>query len=166
MFHEHEQCKRHWFTTTTTTKAKKKNRRVKTRKAANQTDKGQQNTIKPNPLSSLTFLKRHRLTLFQYYHPCQKSKFHINYYPKKKKKKNPIKSSTSFTLRGLSKQKKGESLYSNCVSPFGCGETLVSIFLIYFNFGFCIEFLIELLKKIKALLFFEIELVYGIRLYF
>ena len=36
----------------------------------------------------------------------------------------------------------------------------------FFNFGFCIEFLIELLKKIETLLFFEIELVCGIGLYF
>ena len=136
---------------------------MKTRKAANQTDKGQQNTIKPNPLSSLTFLKRHRLTLFHYYHLCQKIKIFTSIITQKK---NPIKSSTSFTLRGLSKQKnKGESLYSNCVSPFGCRETLVSIFLIYFNFGLCIEFLIELLKMIEALLFFKIELVCGIGLF-
>ena len=37
---------------------------------------------------------------------------------------------------------------------------------VFFYFGFCIEFLIELLKKIEALLFFEIELVCGIGLYF
>ena len=70
------------------------------------------------------------------------------------------------------KKKKGESLYAKCVSPFGCRETrgkitktLVSFFF-FFKFGFYIEFLIEPLKKIKALLFFEIELVCGIRLYF
>ena len=44
-------------------------------------------------------------------------------------------------------------------------ETLVSI-LFFFFLGFCIEFLIELLKKIEALLFFEIELVCGIGLFF
>ena len=44
-------------------------------------------------------------------------------------------------------------------------ETLVLVnFFSYF--GFYIEFLIELLKKIEALLFFEIELVCGIGLYF
>ena len=32
---------------------------------------------------------------------------------------------------------------------------------VLFYFGFCIEFLIKLLKKIEALLFFEIELVCG-----
>ena len=37
-------------------------------------------------------------------------------------------------------------------------------FFFFFYFGFCIEFLIELLKKIEALLFFEIELVCGIGL--
>ena len=37
---------------------------------------------------------------------------------------------------------------------------------IYFNFGFCIEFLIEPLKMIEALLFFKIELVCGIGLFF
>ena len=42
-------------------------------------------------------------------------------------------------------------------------ETLVSICFFFF-FGFCIEFLIELLKKSEALLFFEIELVCGIGL--
>ena len=71
------------------------------------------------------------------------------------------------------KQKKVESLYAKCVSSFGCQETggitwfkffFFSFF--FFNFGLCIEFLIELLKKIEALLFFEIELVCGIRLYF
>ena len=36
----------------------------------------------------------------------------------------------------------------------------------FFFLGFCIEFLIELLKKIDALLFFEIELVCGIGLCF
>ena len=36
----------------------------------------------------------------------------------------------------------------------------------FFFLGFCIEFLIELLKKIEALLFFEIELVCGIGLCF
>ena len=45
-------------------------------------------------------------------------------------------------------------------------ETLVSVFFFFFffflYFGLCIEFLIELLKKIEALLFFEIELVCGI----
>ena len=79
---------------------------------------------------------------------------------------------SSFSLRGLSKLKKkrGELLYANCVSPFGfwetvgkIKETLVSFF---FFLGFCIEFLIELLKKIDALLFFEIELVCGIGLCF
>ena len=107
MFHEHKQCKRHWFTTTTTTtKAKKKNRGVKTRKAANQTDKGQQNTIKPNPLSSLTFLKRHRLTLFQCYHPCQKSKFSHQLLPKKKKKKKFPSSHQHPSLYTVSQKKK------------------------------------------------------------
>ena len=84
------------------------------------------------------------------------------------------KALSSFSLRGLSKLKKeeGELLYANCVSPFGCRETvgkiketLVSI-LFFFFLGFCIEFLIELLKKIEALLFFEIELVCGIGLCF
>ena len=94
--------------------SQKKNRRVKTRKAANQTDKGQQNTIKPNPLSSLTFLKRHRLTLFQYYHPCQKSKFHINYYPKKKKKKIPS-SHQHPSLYAVSQNKKKVSRFMQIV---------------------------------------------------
>ena len=44
-------------------------------------------------------------------------------------------------------------------------ETLVSV-RFFFYFSFCIEFLIELLKKIEALLFFEIELVCGIGLCF
>ena len=33
-------------------------------------------------------------------------------------------------------------------------------------FGFCMEFLIKLLKKIEALLFFEIELVCGFDFFF
>ena len=54
-------------------------------------------------------------------------------------------------------------------------ETLVSVFFLFFiiifffcilYFGLCNEFLIELLKKIEALLFFEIELVCGIGLCF
>ena len=65
---------------------------------------------------------------------------------------------------------------AKCVSLCGCWEivgkikeTLVSVFFFFFfffffflYFGLCIEFLIELLKKIEALLFFEIELVCGI----
>ena len=94
-------------------KKEQRKRRVKTRKAANQTDKGQQNTIKPNPLSSLTLLKRHRLTLFHYYHLCQKIKIFTSIITQKKK--NPIKSSTSFTLRGLSKPKKKVSRFIQIV---------------------------------------------------
>ena len=45
-------------------------------------------------------------------------------------------------------------------------QKLWFLFFFFFKFGLYIEFLIELLKKIKALLFFEIELVCGIRLYF
>ena len=123
------------------------------------------NTIKPNPLSFLTLLKRHNLTLFPYYHPCQKSKFSHQFLPQKKKKNSHQVINILHSTRSLKTKKKGESLYSNCVSPFGCGETLVSIFFIYFNFGFCIEFLIELLKMIEALLFFKIELVCGIGLF-
>ena len=98
-------------------KKEQRKRRVKSRKAANQTDKGQQNTIKPNPLSSPTFLRRHRLTLFHYYHLCQKIKIFTSIITqkKKKKKKIPIKSSTSFTLRGLSKQKKKVSRFIQIV---------------------------------------------------
>ena len=44
-------------------------------------------------------------------------------------------------------------------------ETLVSV-PFFFYFGFYIEFLIELLKKIEILLFFEIELACGIGLCF
>ena len=117
MFHEHEQCKRHWFTTTTTTttKAKKKNRRVKTRKAANQTDKGQQNTIKPNPLSSLTFLKRHRLTLFHYYHLCQKIKIFTSIITQKKKKKKIPSSHQHPSLYAVSQNKKKVSRFMQIV---------------------------------------------------
>ena len=131
-------------------KKEQRKRRAKTRKAANQTDKGQQNTIKPNPLSSLTFLKRHRLTLFHYYHLCQKIKIFTSIITQKKKKKKENSHQVINILhstRSLKKKKKGESLYSNCVSPFGCRETLVSIFLIYCNFGFCIEFFNEVKSK-------------------
>ena len=130
------------------------------------------NTIKPNPLSSLTLLKRHHLTLFPYYHPCQKSKFSHQFLPKKKKFPSSHQHPSLYAISQKTKKKKGESLYAKCVSPFGCRETrgkitktLVSFFF-FFKFGFYIEFLIELLKKIKALLFFEIKLVCGIRLYF
>ena len=54
-------------------------------------------------------------------------------------------------------EKHGESLGFN---------SFFFLFFFFFNFGFGIEFLIELLKNIEALLFFEIELVCGIRLYF
>ena len=37
---------------------------------------------------------------------------------------------------------------------------------VLFYFGLCIEFLIKLLKKIEALLFFEIELVCGFDFFF
>ena len=123
---------------------------MKSRKAANQMDKGQQNTIKPNPLSSPTFLKRHRLTLFHYYHLCQKIKIFTSIITQKKKKKKENSHQVINILhssRSLKTKKKGESLYSNCVSPFGCRETLVSIFLIYCNFGFCIEFCNEVKSK-------------------
>ena len=132
------------------------------------------NTIKPNPLSSLIFLKRHHLTLFPYYHPAKIQNFPILLPPKKKKK---IPSShqhpSLYVISQNKKQKKVELLYAKCVSSFGCRETWgITWFQFFFfsffflNFGFCIEFLIELLKKIEALLFFEIELVCGIRLYF
>ena len=130
------------------------------------------NTIKPNPLSSLTLLKRHHLTLFPYYHPCQKSKFSHQFLPKKKNSHQVI--NILHSMQSLKKQKKKRwvTLCKVCFTiwlPRNKGKNHKNFgffFFFFFKFGFYIEFLIELLKKIKALLFFEIELVCGIRLYF
>ena len=78
------------------------------------------------------------------------------------------------------KRKKVESLYAKCKvcfivwllrnsgknqRNFGFSFFIYFLLLFFFcilYFGLCNEFLIELLKKIEALLFFEIELVCGI----
>ena len=103
--------------------------------------------------------------------------FHIHQL--RQKNRDCIKcSSQSFdflqSTQSLEKKKKVSPFMQNakCVSPFGCWETVGKIketlVLVHFfsYFGFYIEFLIELLKKIEALLFFEIELVCGIGLCF
>ena len=83
------------------------------------------------------------------------------------------------------KRKKVESLYAKCKVCFfvwllrnsgknqrNFGFSFFFFFFFFFfvfcilYFGLCIEFQIELLKKIEALLFFEIELVCGIGLCF
>ena len=130
------------------------------------------NTIKPNPLSSLTLLKRHHLTLFPYYHPCQKSKFSHQFLPKKKKFPSSHQHPSLYAISQKTKKKKVshfmQSVFHHLVAEKQGekSQKLWFLFFFFFKFGFYIEFLIELLKKIKALLFFEIELVYGIRLYF
>ena len=69
-------------------------------------------------------------------------------------------------------KKKGESLYAKCEDSIFTIWLLRNsennqrnfgfiCFFFFFYFGLCIEFLIELLKKIETLLFFEIELVCG-----
>ena len=84
----------------------------------------------------------------------------------------------SFSLRSLwkPKKKKGESLYAKCKVCFtvcmlrnsGKNQRICceSLFFYFFYFGFCFEFLIELLKKIEALLFFEFGLCFRVCLGF
>ena len=84
------------------------------------------------------------------------------------------KALSSFRLRGLSKLKKKRRWVALCKLCFtvwlprnsGKNQRNFGFNSFFFFFGFCIEFLIELLKKIEALLFFEIELVCGIGLCF
>ena len=69
-------------------------------------------------------------------------------------------------MRSLKTLKKKRLVFKVC--KFGCRETVGKIkdrsfFLfwfqfVFFYFGLCFEFLIELLKKIETLLFFEIGL--------
>ena len=121
------------------------------------------NTIKPNPLSSLIFLKRHHVTLFPYYHPAKIQNFPILLPQKKKKKKNPIKSSTSFTLRDLSKQKTKKSWVALCKVcfivwlPRNMGNHLVSIlffFFFFFKFWFLYWISYRIVKKDRSFIVF------------
>ena len=81
-----------------------------------------------------------------------------------------LRALSSFSLRGFSK-KKGELLQS--VFHFYrlvAGKQWEKSKKIWFQFvffycGFCFEFLIELLKKIETLLFFEIRLYFWVCLY-
>ena len=116
------------------------------------------NTIKPNPLSSLIFLKQHHLTLFPYYHPAKIQNFPILL----PQKKNPIKSSISFTLRDLSKQKTKKSWVALCKVcfivwlPRNRGNHLVSIlfFSFFFKFWFLYWISYRIVKKDRSFIVF------------
>ena len=57
---------------------------------------------------------------------------------------------SSFSLRGLSKLKKSDSLYAKCVSPFGCQETVGKIIetLVSIHFFFLFWFLYWISNRI------------------
>ena len=120
------------------------------------------NTIKPNPLSSLIFLKRHHLTLFPYYHPAKIKNFPIFLPQKKKKKKShQVINILHFTWSLKTKNKKKlsrfmQSVFHRLVAEKQ-GESLgfnSFFFFFFFKFWFLYWISYRIVKKDRSFIVF------------